>query len=98
MQRSLRYEAILDKQAEICMKIFTKPLCVLSGAAGTGKTTVIRAIVENIKRVHGESTGFLLMAPTGKAAERIKTQTGERSTTIHSFLASNGWINNHHHS
>ena len=34
------------------------------------------------------------MAPTGKAAERIKTQTGERSTTIHSFLASNGWINN----
>ena len=89
-----QYEAILDKQAEICMKIFTKPLCVLSGAAGTGKTTVIRAIVENIKRVHGESTGFLLMAPTGKAAERIKTQTGERSTTIHSFLASNGWINN----
>lgn len=88
-----RYEAILDKQAEICMKIFTKPLCVLSGAAGTGKTTVIRAIVENIKRVHGESTGFLLMAPTGKAAERIKNQTGERSTTIHSFLASNGWIN-----
>lgn len=88
-----QYEEILDKQAEICMKIFTKPLCVLSGAAGTGKTTVIRAIVENIKRVHGESTGILLMAPTGKAAERIKTQTGERSTTIHSFLASNGWIN-----
>ena len=75
------------------MKIFTKPLCVLSGAAGTGKTTVIRAIVENIKRVHGEGTGVLLMAPTGKAAERIKNQTGERSTTIHSFLASNGWIN-----
>lgn len=88
-----QYEAILDKQAEICMKIFTKPLCVLSGAAGTGKTTVIRAIVENIKRVHGEGTGVLLMAPTGKAAERIKNQTGERSTTIHSFLASNGWIN-----
>ncbi len=89
-----QYEAILDKQAEICMKLFTKPLCVLSGAAGTGKTTVIRAIVENIKRVHGESTAVLLMAPTGKAAERIKTQTGEKSTTIHSFLASNGWINN----
>ena len=88
-----QYDAILDKQAEICMKIFTKPLCVLSGAAGTGKTTVIRAIVENIKRVHGEGTGVLLMAPTGKAAERIKNQTGERSTTIHSFLASNGWIN-----
>ena len=88
-----RYEEILDHQAEICMQIFTKPVCVLSGAAGTGKTTVIRAILENIDRVHGAGTSFLLMAPTGKAAERIKTQTGKMSTTIHSFLAKNGWIN-----
>ena len=87
------YDTILDKQADICMQIFRKPLCVLSGAAGTGKTTVIKAIVENIKRVHGQAAGFLLLAPTGKAAERIKNQTGERSSTIHSFLASNGWIN-----
>ena len=36
------YETILDHQADICMQIFAKPLCVLSGAAGTGKTTVIR--------------------------------------------------------
>lgn len=33
------------------------------------------------------------MAPTGKAAERIKTQTDKNSSTIHSFLASNGWLN-----
>lgn len=33
------------------------------------------------------------MAPTGKAAERIKTQTGKKSLTIHSHLAQNGWIN-----
>lgn len=88
-----QYEDILDKQAEICMQIFSKPICVLSGAAGTGKTTVIRAIVENIERVHGQAAGFLLMAPTGKAAERIKTQTEKNSMTIHSFLASNGWLN-----
>lgn len=87
------YEAILEKQAETCMHIFTKPICVLSGAAGTGKTTVIRAIVENIKRVHGQGVGILLLAPTGKASERIKNQTGESSSTIHSYLASNGWIN-----
>lgn len=90
---SARYEDILDKQADICMQVFTKPICVLSGAAGTGKTTVIKAIVENIERVHGQAAGFLLMAPTGKAAERIKTQTGKNSSTIHSFLASNGWLN-----
>lgn len=88
-----QYEGILDKQADICMQIFAKPICVLSGPAGTGKTTVIKAIVENIERVHGQAAGFLLMAPTGKAAERIKTQTGKNSSTIHSFLASNGWLN-----
>lgn len=87
------YEEILDSQAEICMNIFKKPICVLSGAAGTGKTTVIKAIIENIERVHGTATSFLVMAPTGKAAERIKNQTGHRSSTIHSFLAKNGWIN-----
>ncbi len=89
-----RYEYILDNQANVCMQIFRKPICVLSGAAGTGKTTVIKAILDNIERVHGAGTSFLLMAPTGKAAERIKAQTGKPSSTIHSFLAKNGWLNN----
>ena len=65
---------------------------ILAGA-GTGKTTVIRAILENIDRVHGVGTSFLLLAPTGKAAERIKTQTGKNSSTKHSHLAKCGWIN-----
>ena len=46
---SEQYEDILDKQADICIQIFSKPICVLSGAAGTGKTTVIKAIVEILK-------------------------------------------------
>ena len=57
------YDVILDHQAEICMQIFAKPLCVLSGAAGTGKTTVIKTILDNIERVHGTGISFLLMAP-----------------------------------
>lgn len=88
-----KYRFILDRQAKVCMQIFKKPICVLSGAAGTGKTTVIKAILDNIERVHGVGTSFLLMAPTGKAAERIKVQTGKPSSTIHSFLAKNGWLN-----
>ena len=88
-----KYEEILNNQAKTCMKIFNKPICVLSGAAGTGKTTVIKAIVENLERAHGSGIAFLLMAPTGKAAERIKNQTEKNSSTIHSFLASNGWLN-----
>ena len=89
----VQYDAILNNQAKLCMQIFAKPLCVLSGAAGTGKTTVIKAILRNIERVHGAGTSFLLMAPTGKAAERIKTQTDKTSSTIHSYLAKSGWIN-----
>ena len=88
-----KYDEILDSQADLCMKIFCKPISVISGAAGTGKTTVLKSIIENIKRVHGKYTNILIMAPTGKATERIKKQTGEPSTTIHSFLAKEGWIN-----
>lgn len=92
-----RYKDILDCQAESCMQIFCKPLSVISGAAGTGKTTVIQSIISNITRVDGVGTQFLIMAPTGKATERIKKQTQKdvtpRTSTIHSFLAKNGWIN-----
>lgn len=88
-----RYEEILKSQADICKQIFNKPISILSGAAGTGKTTVIKALIENIERVHGIGTSFLIMAPTGKASERIKKQTGKPSMTIHSFLAKDGWIN-----
>ena len=90
------YENVIDSQADVCMQIFSKSISVLSGSAGTGKTTVIQALLENIKRVHGSATNFLLMAPTGKAAERIKNQTGRPSMTIHSFLAKNGWINDNY--
>ena len=46
---SEKYESILDNQAKICMQIFAKPLSILSGAAGTGKTTVIKALLKNIE-------------------------------------------------
>ncbi|MBO4698647.1 AAA family ATPase [bacterium] len=89
------YDDILDHQAEICAKIFPKHLSVLSGAAGTGKTTVIKAIIKNIKATDGELSGFRLLAPTGKATERVKALTNNENatSTIHSFLARQGWLN-----
>ena len=93
LEASEEYENILKEQSEICMEIFNKPISVLSGAAGTGKTTVIKALIANISRVHGSGAAVLIMTPTGKATERVKKQTGKSSTTIHSFLAQNGWIN-----
>jgi len=58
-----------------------------------GKTTVIKSIIDAITKAHGEGTTFLLLAPTGKAADRIRDTTGKPASTIHSFLAQRDWIN-----
>lgn len=70
------YEKILNHQADICMQLFAKPLCVLSGAAGTGKTTVIRTILENIDRVHGSRTSYLLLAPHRESCRKNQNSNG----------------------
>ncbi|MEI6045350.1 MAG: AAA family ATPase [Chloroflexota bacterium] len=87
------YDAAILGQAEVCQKIFVRPLCVLSGAAGTGKTTVIRALLQGIRRTKGSGVTIQLLAPTGKAADIMREKTGEPAATIHSFLAQRGWLN-----
>jgi len=87
------YEEIISGQAEVCHQIFTQPLSVISGAAGTGKTTVIKAIIRAIEKAHGGGATFQLLAPTGKAADRMREATGKSASTLHSFLTSLGWLN-----
>lgn len=87
------YENAIKDQIKVCKKIFVKPICVISGAAGTGKTTIIKAIISAIEKAHGTGTSFQLLAPTGKAAERIREKTEKSASTIHSFLAQKGWLN-----
>jgi ATP-dependent exoDNAse (exonuclease V) alpha subunit len=88
------YLSAIQQQSEVCAEVFRKSLCVISGAAGTGKTTLIKSIIQQIKRTDGEGVSIKLLAPTGKATERIRDKTGYPATTIHSLLASNGWLNN----
>lgn len=90
-----QYEAALRGQAKVCQKVFTKPVCVIAGAAGTGKTTILKSIIKSIEKAHGAGTGIILLAPTGKASERIKEKTGKTASTIHSFLANpnRAWLN-----
>lgn len=57
---------------------------IITGGAGTGKTTVIKAI----NQAFGETA--ILMAPTGKAAARIREATGYDARTIHSELQYDG--------
>ena len=87
------YDKAIQKQSEVCAEIFRKSLCVISGAAGTGKTSLVSKIIDKIKQTEGIGVSIKLMAPTGKAAERIREKTGQQATTIHSFLASGGWLN-----
>ena len=53
----------------------------LAGAAGTGKTTLMRSLLHDLK-----GRNYLLLAPTGKAAKRLQEVTRVMTTTIHSSL------------
>jgi exodeoxyribonuclease V alpha subunit len=89
------YARAVASQAEACSHLFPLPLCVLAGEAGTGKTTVVGALLQAIERTEGAGASFQLLAPTGKAAERLRERTGRRgqTATVHSFLAKRGWLN-----
>ncbi len=87
------YEDVLTLQTMTCQGIFRRPLSVLCGAAGTGKTTVVKAIISAIEKAHGAGTSFQLLASTGKAADRLRERTGKEARTLHSFLAERGWLN-----
>ena len=93
------YRKATDEQIEVCERLFRCPLAVVTGPAGTGKTTVIEALVRAVRKSEGEGASILVLAPTGKAADRAKevfdeaSLAGVRTVTVHSFLASNGWLN-----
>jgi len=87
------YSAAIQKQSEVCAEVFRKGLCVISGAAGTGKTSLVSEIIKKIRQTEGAGVSIRLLAPTGKAAERIRENTGHQAMTIHSFLAGGGWLN-----
>lgn len=90
---TVEYEDAVEGQADVCLQIFNKPISVISGGAGTGKTTIVRELIQAIEKAHGVGTSFYLMAPTGKASEKLKEKSQKSTSTIHSFLAKNGWLN-----
>jgi hypothetical protein len=79
------YEKAIEAQGVVSGKIFRRPVSVVCGAAGTGKRTIISALLRAIEKAHGTDATFLLLAPTGKAADRIREKTGKDASTIHSF-------------
>ena len=80
-----------DKQKEAIKKSLENNLLIITGGPGTGKTTVIKGIIEAIKEYYDYNYELLvnniaLLAPTGRAAKRMSETTSLPATTIHRFL------------
>ena len=89
--------AFHERQTAALRHALTHKLSILTGGPGTGKTTILHALVAILKakrvRVH-------LAAPTGRAAQRLAGTTGGFASTIHRLLkfdaAKGGFTVNEH--
>lgn len=58
-------------------------VCVITGGPGTGKTTIIKCIIDILQ---ARNVSVKLLAPTGRAAKRLSESTGQEASTIHRAL------------
>ncbi len=72
-----------EKQREAVIAVQEHNVCVITGGPGTGKTTIIKTIIEMYKQ---EEKKVVLCAPTGRAAKRMSEATGEEAITLHRLL------------
>lgn len=78
-----RHQAALDEQAKALGRITAHKLAVLTGKAGTGKTSVLGALLLCDEIIKG---GVLLLAPTGKARVRLSKAANAEAVTVAQFL------------
>lgn len=86
IEKSIDIE-LSEKQKEAIENINENNVCIITGGPGTGKTTIIKAIIELYKK-HGMKA--VLCAPTGRAAKRMTEATGEEAKTLHRLLELSG--------
>ena len=72
-----------EAQREAVRQAITQKVLVLTGGPGTGKTTIVRAILEIFR---AKQQRVALCAPTGRAAKRLTESTGQEAKTIHRLL------------
>ncbi|AMM52084.1 ATP-dependent endonuclease [Rufibacter sp. DG15C] len=87
LRKSFPFEPTADQAALfqkleqfILRKTGLKEVFMLKGFAGTGKTTVVSALVKILNKFGYK---YVLLAPTGRAAKVMATYTGKQASTIH---------------
>jgi exodeoxyribonuclease V alpha subunit len=74
---------LAERQVEAVRRAVEDKVLVITGGPGTGKTTIINAILKIFARI---GVAVFLAAPTGRAAKRMAEATGHEAKTIHRLL------------
>ena len=78
---------LAEKQRKAMTAVLTHGIFVLTGGPGTGKTTVVRGMLDMLELA---GLDILLGAPTGRAAKRLADATGRKAMTVHRMLEAQG--------
>lgn len=73
-------ETLLNKLAGFILGKNSDHIFILKGYAGTGKTTIVRSLVQSLPALNGKT---VLLAPTGRAAKVLSNYTGKQAFTVH---------------
>lgn len=80
-----------EEQKKAIESAINNGVSVITGGPGTGKTTIIKCIIELLKQ---NRLSVMLLAPTGRASKRLSDATGEDAKTIHRALEVNKFAGN----
>lgn len=75
---------LADSQRLAVNTVVNNNICVITGSAGTGKTTVLKACIYALENLYSKK--IVLAAPTGRAARRMAEATDRDAKTLHSLL------------
>ncbi|HSH66882.1 MAG TPA: AAA family ATPase [Bacteroidia bacterium] len=73
-------QTLLDKLSAFILGRKEDHIFIVKGYAGTGKTTIVRSLVQSLPALNGKT---VLLAPTGRAAKVLSNYTGKQAFTVH---------------